>query len=429
MKVLVVGASGLIGSEILTMLSDEGYEVRGLARHVDRARLRFPEVEWIAADLSRMTNVAEWDEVLDGVDSVVNAAGILQSAPGERVEDVQQRAIIALFSACDAKGIRKVVHISAAGVDAPDGPFMATKKAADDFLDRIGIDWNVLRPGLVVGTAAYGGSAMLRAMASLPWMRPDLEGAGTVRVCSTRDIAAAVRACLIGDVPPREAYDLVGETSMSFMEVLTAFRSRMGLPAGRIVRIPGWIARVAFALGDAVSLLGWRPSMRTTALQQVRRGIDGDPTPWRKLTGHSMSRLDFILERTPPSVQDLWFARMWLMKPIILTVLSLFWIASGLIGIIRHEDAMTVLGGAMPAWIASSTVIGGGVIDILIGLGIALRKTSRTALMASIAIASGYSIGAALFAPWLWADPLGPMVKVLPTIILSMVALAILDDR
>lgn len=65
----------------------------------------------------------------------------------------------------------------------------------------------------------------------------------------------------------------------------------------------------------------------------------------------------------------------------------------------------------------------------MIGLGIALRRTTRAALYAAIAVSIFYIIAGTAITPWLWYDPLGPLVKIAPILVLTFIALAILEDR
>ena len=46
-----------------------------------------------------------------------------------------------------------------------------------------------------------------------------------------------------------------------------------------------------------------------------------------------------------------------------------------------------------------------------------------------LAVSFAYLAGASLLEPTLWLDPLGPLVKVLPSILLTLTALATLDER
>jgi len=66
---------------------------------------------------------------------------------------------------------------------------------------------------------------------------------------------------------------------------------------------------------------------------------------------------------------------------------------------------------------------------IAIGIGIAVRRTSRLALWAAFGISLFYLIAATVTLPLLWTDPLGPLMKVAPILVLNLVALAILEDR
>ena len=79
--------------------------------------------------------------------------------------------------------------------------------------------------------------------------------------------------------------------------------------------------------------------------------------------------------------------------------------------------------------VASLAVISGASADILIGLAILYRPTSRYGLYAALAISITYAIIGTILVPRLWSDPLGPMLKIWPVMVLNFVALAIREDR
>jgi ABC-type uncharacterized transport system permease subunit len=88
-----------------------------------------------------------------------------------------------------------------------------------------------------------------------------------------------------------------------------------------------------------------------------------------------------------------------------------------------------LLEGGIPDEFAATGVIVGALADIAIGVGIAMRRTARAALWAAIAISVFYMIAGSFVLPRLWLDPVGPMLKIWPIIVLNLVALAIVDDR
>ena len=74
--ILVTGATGFVGSEILRRASRRGWRVRGLARRPDRAETlgRLPHVELFRGDI---TDPSELDEALEGVTAVIHLVGII----------------------------------------------------------------------------------------------------------------------------------------------------------------------------------------------------------------------------------------------------------------------------------------------------------------------------------------------------------------
>ncbi|MBP0579071.1 SDR family oxidoreductase [Labrys sp. LIt4] len=430
MRILVPGGYGLIGSAIVSALLAAGHEVTGLGRSVGQARLREPRVRWLQHDLKDLVSAEAWRPLLADVDAVINAAGVLQDGPGDDVMVTQSLAMVALFEACEQVGVKRLVQISAVGA-SPDATtvFMRSKGLADEALQGSSLDWTILRPGLVLGSSAYGGSALLHALASLPGFIP-LPPAPTIRSVALDDVAATALAVVEGRLPHRRIYDLVEDRAHSLQEIVATLRARLGLPPARFARWPLWIFRLAFRLGDLAGLLGWRPPMRTTSLDQILAGIDGDPTPLGAANGRSLKALPEILEAVGGTVRERWFARLFLLKPVIVATLGLFWLLSGLIGLIEADKAKTVLTlrGFAPTT-AALFVHGGALIDLLLGAAMLWRRTMPAAATGMIGVTLAYLLAGSLFTPDLWLDPLGPFLKTLPAAVLALVALAIKDAR
>jgi hypothetical protein len=228
----------------------------------------------------------------------------------------------------------------------------------------------------------------------------------------------------------RVALELVGPERLSFDEVVAYYRRWYGWQPARLVPVPAPMFRLLYLLGDVVARLGWRPPVRSNARREIERGAVGDPGAWQRATGIDPQRLGDALAASPPSVQDRWFARMFVLKPVILATFSVFWIATGLIslgpGFAQGIDLMQAAGAA--GW-SAPVVVAGAFADIAIGIGVAVRALARPALWAALALSLFYALAGTLVLPALWSDPLGPLLKVAPILALNLVALAILDDR
>jgi DoxX-like family len=130
-------------------------------------------------------------------------------------------------------------------------------------------------------------------------------------------------------------------------------------------------------------------------------------------------------------VQERWFARLYALKPLIVGVFGLFWIVTGIISLgPGWEIGMSyVREGGLGETFAALTVVAGALADLAIGLAILWRPTSRYGLWAALIITLTYVVIGTTLVPRLWADPLGPMLKIWPVLMLNLVAMAIREDR
>jgi hypothetical protein len=129
-------------------------------------------------------------------------------------------------------------------------------------------------------------------------------------------------------------------------------------------------------------------------------------------------------------VQERWFANLDLLKALVFSVFSGFWLATAVVSLgpgYRLAEALMLQGGAGP--LSGPGVVAGALADLAIGLGITWRRTSRLALWAAVALSVFYVLAGTALLPGLWADPLGPMMKIWPILAFNLLCLAILDER
>jgi len=428
LRVLLTGATGLVGSAVLAALSSKGHELVAIA-HGQPPPAGLGAVQWARVDLARQ-DVESWLPLLDGVDAVVNCAGVLQDSPRDSTAAVHVKGPAALFEACLRKGVRRIIHFSAIGVDRGAlTAFSASKLAGDEKLMAMDLDWVILRPSVIVGGPVYGASALFRGLAALPIL-PAMPETGPLQVVQLDDVTRTVLYFLRDDVPTRLALEIAGPQKLSFTEIVLLYRRWLGWRAPYVVQLPSWAAAVAYRAGDLVAWLGWRPPIRSTARREISRGAVGDPSRWMHLTNIIPRTLEASLLAEPASVQQRWFARLYLLKPLVIGIFALFWLATGIISVgPGYATGVAYLNaGGITKW-AGLSVIAGGLADMVIGIGVAIRRTARIALYAALLVTVFYLVAGTLVLPSLWADPLGPMLKVWPILALNLVALAILEDR
>ncbi|KAF0100635.1 MAG: nucleoside-diphosphate-sugar epimerase protein [Rhodospirillaceae bacterium] len=428
MRILVVGASGFIGSAIASRLRACGHEVVAVSR---RPPATATETGHLALDVSQQRTPGDWLPHLQGIDAAVYCAGALQDSPGDSLEGVHHAAAACLFEACAAAGVRRVILFSAIGVDRETRTaFSATKAAGEQALMRSQLDWVILRPSVVIGRGAYGGSALLRGLAALPVL-PLPAHAGALQVVMLDDVVDTVLHYLRPETPARMALDLAGPRAWPLADLVGLFRRWLGWRPARIVTLAGWLGTIAFRLGDFAGWFGWRSAVRSTAGRELFRGATGDPAAWTAATGIRPRSLDAAMLAEPSSVQDRWFAGLYLLRPWTFGVIALFWLSTGIVSLgPGWQQGIGLMNeGGVFGWKAAAVVIAGALSDIVIGLLIAWRRTARVGLILALLLTVTYLVIGTIMVPRLWSEPLGPMLKVPPILLFHLAALAILDDR
>lgn len=435
--VAVLGASGLIGEALCSFLMSEGYEVVPMARRftpvqeaIWRGRLvRCPLVD--ADDESLRTFLAATK-----ADVVVNCIGVLQETPGSSAANVNHGFVARLVSALvQEKRSPLLVHVSIPGQPEDDRTdFSRDKRAAEGAIRGSGLSHVILRPGFILADAAYGGSALMRALAVLPFDLPKSLADSPFAVTDARDIGRTVAFLSdewqAGRREWQAIWDVMEDRASCVGEVLAGLAARLAGPKRRI-KVPGWTLATASAAGDVVSRFGWRPPVRSTALAEMRRGVTGDPASWHEATGLAPLSGPATLCTVAATVQERWFARLYVLKALILGILVSFWIVSGSIAIsVAFDPAVRILTDhGFGETLAKAITVATSLMDITIGILMANRRTCRLGLLAGIALSVFYMLSAAVITPAMWIEPLGALVKTGPAIVLMMVGLAVFEDR
>ena len=183
-------------------------------------------------------------------------------------------------------------------------------------------------------------------------------------------------------------------------------------------------------LADGLAYLGWQSPLRSTAFKVLTDGVKAEPSDLTPFGLRPMSSLSQTLAKMPARVEDRLFARMALLMPLIIATLSFFWLASGLIGLFRANEAAVVLENV--GWshgLAITSVIFWAFIDITIAGFFIVRKYAPLACWMAICVSIFYLIASTFTVPNLWLDPLGPLIKIIPSILLALVARVTLETR
>ncbi|WP_174292639.1 SDR family oxidoreductase [Sphingomonas bacterium] len=214
--ILVTGATGTNGREILKALAAKQVPARAMVRAADEAGDLPPGITRVEGDFDDEASLAR---ALTGVERA-----FLLTPSTEHAEAQQKRFVAAAVDA----GVRHIVKLSQFAA-SPDSPvrFLRYHAAVEATIRASGLDWTFLRPNLFMqGLLQFAGMIRDQGMFAAPI------GDARVSVVDVRDNAAVAAAALTGAGHAGRTYTLTGPEALSHAEMA----ARLSAATGRTIR-------------------------------------------------------------------------------------------------------------------------------------------------------------------------------------------------
>jgi uncharacterized protein YbjT (DUF2867 family) len=261
-RILVIGATGNIGRQVVFQLAATGAQVRALTRNPEAARLP-PQVEVVRGDVAIPESL---DRCLDGIDRVF----LVWVAPTDAVAPALERI---------AAHARHIVFLSAPLKTAhplfqQPNPSRTRAELIERLIETSGLDWTFLRPGMLASNALFWWAPQIRTGDTVRW--PYL--AVPTAPIDERDVAAVAVQALCEAGHAGAEYVLTGPQSLSQFEQIAT----IGRAIGRSLRpeeitpedwrheLPGYIPPgAATMLLNAWAAAIGQPAFVTTTVAEV----------------------------------------------------------------------------------------------------------------------------------------------------------------
>lgn len=361
-----------------------------------------------------------------GCQVVINAVGILRERGAQTFASLHDTGPRALFTACAAAGVPRVIQISALGstADAP-ARYHRSKHAADRHLMDSAADWVIVQPSLVYG--AGGGSAKLfDLLASLPVTLLPGGGAQQVQPVFIDDLVAAVLRLVESPVALRRVLPVVGPAPMTLRDFLAQLRGALGFEPARTLAMPRVAMTVAASIGQRLpaSLLD------TETLGMLERGNVGDPGELTRLLGREPVPVSGFVAPAERASRGTAAAMSWLL-PLLRFAVAVMWFFAAIVSMgpypVPESLALLRSIGAPPA-AAPLLLIGAVLLNLAFGVCSLLPRRPRWLWSAQIALVLAYTAIISWKLPALWLEPFGPVAKNIPILALLLI-LRQLDRR
>lgn len=415
MRVLILGARGFIGAALTGAFAAAGHTVvKGVRQPV--------APDEIAIDYASENDSADWRACIAGIDVVINAVGIIVETDTQRFDAIHTAAPVALFDACAKAGAQapRVIQISALGADRGDSSYFLSKRAADEALMRLALDWQILRPALVFGDDGQSARLFL-SLASLPLLPLPAGGHQPLQPVHIDDLTAA--ALLLADpaTPAKQCIELAGPAPLTLRNLLGAYRRALSLPPTGQFTIPAPLMTIAATVAERIP--GALFNRENWRMLQAGNTADVDAlAAATRLLGHALRPIErFIAPSRSADLRrralDDWHG------PLMRASLAIIWLLTAIVSafVYPQADSLALLAqvglAGTPALVA---LYGAVALDLAFAVA-TLFKPSRRLWSAQIGLVLAYTAIVALALPEFLAHPFGPITKNLAVLAILIV--------
>ena len=273
MRMLLTGATGLLGGELLKLLLAEGHEIRCLLRPDSPNASRLGGVETFRGDAAEEEAVYR---ALGGADALLHVAGI-EYSPG-------------VLAASRRAGVERVVVVGSTSVHSAYAFRAGPKLRMEELVRGSGLAWTIVRPSMIYGSERDRNvHRLLRFLDRSPVFPIFGPGTNLWQPVFHEDCARGVLEALKRPSSVHRSYDLPGAEPLAYLDMVKTAAAALGR-SPRIVKLPIEPVRRALVAAERLRLPLPIDSGQVARLREdkaypyddARRDLDYAPRPFQE---------------------------------------------------------------------------------------------------------------------------------------------------
>ncbi len=284
-NILVIGASGFVGSYLARQLLSEGYHIRCLARNPQKVRdLADSGCEIVEGDI---TSLSSFEHALESVDAVyISIHTLAPQQAGTKDQgfmDIEMSGLQNIVKACQVHKVRRLIYVTSMGISADSkDAWTRGRWKTQQYLLNSGLDVTVIQPGMIVGIGGQGFNMVLdNAHRRVAFVIGN--GQNQFRCIAIDDLVFDLIGILNEPRSYGKCYQVGSDDILSSDQLIDKAAEAAGRPHPKKIHIPLAMLRLAAPLIERFSKAP-KGAMKG-AFDSLGQDMIGDPTAIRQLLG------------------------------------------------------------------------------------------------------------------------------------------------
>ena len=238
-KIAVLGATGYVGSRLLSALLSNGFLIRTLSRSTKKLTNRFNGFEKQLENLETdLTDESELSSQLSGCDVLIYLVHSMHTS-GNKYDLVDDQLAINTARAAKDAGVKRIIYLS--GLGNPNeklSKHLLSRHSVEDKLRTTGLPVTVLKAAMIIGSGSASFEILrylverLRLMVTPRWVRSESQP------IAIRDVIDSIVACVKNIDTAGKTFEIGGSDIRTYQELMSIVADELGLKKRIVLPVP-----------------------------------------------------------------------------------------------------------------------------------------------------------------------------------------------
>jgi nucleoside-diphosphate-sugar epimerase len=266
MKVAITGAAGFVGRQLNNRLISEGHETVSID-------VRYPQGETLSFIKSDLSDLSKLKDAFAGCEVVAHCAGINHECGEQTFQRVHVEGTLNVVEAAKAAGVLKIVLMSFLRARTNcDSPYHESKWAAEEIVRNSGLDYTVIKAGVVYGRGDHMLDHLSHALLTFPIFALVGLKEKSVRPLAIEDLVYVMRAAIVDRRLKSQTIALLGAEEIYLSEAVRRVAQVLGKQP-LMFPLPVWCHKLMARVFE------WTMKIPLASLAQIKILAEGVAEP------------------------------------------------------------------------------------------------------------------------------------------------------